>query len=131
MGSNHRLLDELRQLAAATRGLEVLLLYGSRATGQDHVGSDWDLGYLGEASLDVDDLRRRLVLLLQTDDADLVDLERASGLLRYQAARDGQLIHAASTAAYERFRLQAIDFWCELEPLLGKTYKDVLAGLGS
>jgi hypothetical protein len=67
--------------------------------------------------------------ILGTDRVDLVDLRRASGLLRYRAARDGQLLFEAKPGLDDAFRLEATRFWCEVAPLLQRGYDDVLAGL--
>ena len=52
----------------------------------------WDFGYIGERGLDVDGLLAQLIETLGTDRVDFVDLDRASGLLRYRAvASDGSV----------------------------------------
>jgi hypothetical protein len=60
---------------------------------------------------------------------DLVDLQRASGLLRYRAARDGLLVYEAEPRLGERFRLDAAQFWCDAAPVLRRGYEGVLAEL--
>ena len=39
-------LSALRQVAARQSGLQLLVLFGSRARGEATARSDWDLGYL-------------------------------------------------------------------------------------
>lgn len=116
-------------LARATAGLELLLLFGSRARGDHAAGSDWDFGYLGTPALDVTGLMTGLVRVLGSDRVDLVDLHRASGLLRYAAARDGLVIFETTPGLGDRFRLEAAQFWCDAAPVLTRGYEDVLAGL--
>lgn len=60
-------------------GLELLLLFGSRARGTGAVSADWDFGYTGNASMDVDALLAALVEGTGSDRVDLVDLTRAGG----------------------------------------------------
>ncbi|HEX9888483.1 MAG TPA: nucleotidyltransferase domain-containing protein [Nitriliruptorales bacterium] len=120
--------DSLRPVAAAAPGLKLLLLHGSRARGDEHPGSDWDLGYLADPTFDAPMLHGVLARLLGTDDVDLVDLARASALLRYRAARDGCVVHDAG-GAYETFWLEAVDFWCDAGPLIRAGYEDTLARL--
>ena len=74
-------------------------------------------------------LRVRLVDLLGTDRVDLADLDRASGLLRFRAARDGRVLFEVEPGVGDRFRLQAAQFWCDAEPVLRKGYDAVLAEL--
>jgi predicted nucleotidyltransferase len=78
--------------AEETTGLRLLLLFGSRARDESHHRSDWDFGYLATPDMDRETLQGRLAEVLRTDRIDMVDLERASGLLRYRAARDGRLV---------------------------------------
>lgn len=122
-------LDVLGRVARETPGLALLLLFGSRARAASHDGSDWDLGYLGAPHVDLDALRARLVEAAGTDRIDLVDLERAGGLLRYRAARDGQLVFEARSGLADEFRFDAVRFWCDAAPLLLRGYEDVLAEL--
>ena len=123
------LVDTLARTAQDTPGLELLLLFGSRARAESHSRSDWDLGYLAASDVDPAALRARFVEILGTDRIDLVDLQRASGLLRYRAARDGQLVFEARRDRGDRFRLEAVRFWCDAAPVLQRGYEDVLADL--
>ena len=122
-------LNALTQLARSTPGLEVLLLFGSRARGDAHAGSDWDLGYLAGADLDVPALLAAIVETAGSDRVDLVDLSRASGLLRYRAARDGQVLFEARPRLAEQFCLDAAQFWCDAAPVLRRGYEEALEGL--
>jgi predicted nucleotidyltransferase len=122
-------LDPLRQVASKTPALELLLLFGSRARGASHGGSDWDFGYLAGGGFDAAALLAAIVEHLHEDRVDLVDLSRASGLLRYRAARDGITVFEARPRLAEQFRLDAADFWCDAGTLLQRGYADVLARL--
>jgi predicted nucleotidyltransferase len=111
-------------------GLNLLVLFGSRARGDPQERSDWDFGFLGDERLDPDGLRVDLAAALGTDDVDLADLAHASGLLRYRAARDGIAVHDASGKGFERFWRDAVHFWCDAEPVLRKGYGAILEELG-
>ena len=115
--------------AARTPGLDLLLLFGSRARGDGDDGSDWDIGYMGDAAFDPDALLTRLVVALQTDRVDLVDLARAGGLLRFRAARDGRLLFEARSNVFAGFWLAAVSFWCEAAPLIERGYDALLSEL--
>jgi predicted nucleotidyltransferase len=123
------MLEQIRDLASRTPGLELLVLFGSRARGEAHGRSDWDFGYLGDSTLDVAALLAALVETVGSDRVDLVDLIRASGLLRYRAARDGVALFEGRPRVMEAFCLDAADFWCDAEPILRRGYDDVLADL--
>ena len=124
-----RVIDAMAQAARATPGLDLLMLFGSRARGDIHPGSDWDLGYLATNAPDVDAWLGTFVELAGSDRVDLVDLASASGLLRYRVARDGRLVYEARPGLGERFCLDAAQFWCDAAPVLQRGYAQVLAEL--
>ena len=122
-------LDAVASVARATVGLELLILFGSRARGDARPGADWDFGYLADGAADVPGLVAVLVEALGSDRVDLVDLRQASGLLRYRAACDGLLLHEAAAGLVDRYRLQAVQFWCDNAPAFERGYDEVLEAL--
>ncbi len=110
-------LDAVAATARATAGLDLLILFGSRARGNARPGADWDFGYLADAAADIPGLLAAQVEALEDDRIDLVDLDRASGLLRYRAARDELLVYEATPELFDRYRLQAAQFWCDNAPV--------------
>ena len=113
----------------ATAGLDLLVLHGSRARGDGAPTSDWDFGYLGET--DSAALTAAASHLLATDAVDVVDLARASALLRFRAARDGVVMIERSPDAFLRFRLEAVRFWCDAGTVIRAAQDDVLASLAA
>jgi predicted nucleotidyltransferase len=122
-------LDALGRVGRQTTGLQLLLLFGSRARSDSHRESDWDLGYLAAPQVDPAALHGRMVEVLGTNAIDLIDLARAGGLLRFRAARDGQLLFEARPGLADEFRFEAARFWCDAAPVLQRGYEDVLAEL--
>ncbi len=122
-------LQQVVDLARESPGLELLVLFGSRARGESHPGSDWDFGYLATVELDPDALLARLVLLLGTDRIDLVNLERTNGLLRFRVASEGQTLFESNDSSFERFAFEAISFWCDMGPIIRQGYEEILQGL--
>lgn len=120
---------KVTELARGFPGLDLLMLFGSRARGDDHSESDWDFAYLAGPGFDPDDLLARLVLLLDTDRIDLVDLRRANGLLCYRAAAEGRLLFASRPEVFDRFWSEAIFFWWDMEPVFKEGYETILQGL--
>lgn len=123
------IIEALGQAARSTPALQLLLLFGSRARGDARPAADWDFGYLAAPGLDVTALLVRLVEIVGSDRVDLADLGRATGLLRYRAARDGQLLFEARRGISDEFRLQAALFWCDAAPVLQRGYEELLAEL--
>ena len=122
-------LSQVARIAAAQPGLQLLLLHGSRARGNAHTHSDWDFAYLAGPGFDPDALIARLAEALHTDEVDLADLARTSGLLRYKAASDGIAVYQQTPELFEQFRLDAISAWCEMAPVLGPAYAEQLGRL--
>jgi predicted nucleotidyltransferase len=110
--------------------LRLLVLHGSRARGTFHVGSDWDFGYLADRGLDELGLRASLSLSLGTNDVDLVDLRRASAVLRYRVAAEGKSVLERKGDEFERFALDAIRFWLDVAPIVEKAHAELLERLG-
>ena len=122
--------DVARRAAVRHPGLELLVLHGSRGRGDAREDSDWDFGFVGSPSFDRLDLLSELTQALSTDRVDLADLERAGGLLRFRAARDGTPVYERDPGAFERYWLGAVRFWLDAEPTLDKAYDDLLDSLG-
>jgi predicted nucleotidyltransferase len=122
-------LEQVIDLARKSPGLHLLVLFGSRARGESHSGSDWDFGYLATRDFDPADFLARLVLLLGTDRLDLVNLERTNGLLRFRAAGEGQTLFESSDSVFERFAFEAISYWCDMGPIIRNGYEEILQGL--
>lgn len=123
-------LDRLQVVARRTDGLHLLLLHGSRARENAHERSDWDIGYLGDEALDRMQLLADIVDGLGTDDVDLVDLDRASALLRFRAAREGVLVYENPSGTHQDFVVTAALHWYEIEPIVRRTHDALLADLG-
>lgn len=121
--------DALQRIARAMSGLRMLLLFGSRARDDAHPLSDWDFGYLADEPFDHSGLLAAIVEAVGSDRVDLVDPRASAGCCAYRAARDGQMVFEARPHLGERFRLDAVQFWCDTEPVLRRAYEDVLAGL--
>jgi predicted nucleotidyltransferase len=121
---------ELSELARQTEGLRLLVLHGSRAAGTAHERSDWDFGYEAGPDCDIIGLSAALGRALGTDDVDLVDLQRASGLLRYRVARESILLFQHAPHSYEKFVVDALGFWFDAGNVITAAQETVLGRLG-
>ncbi len=121
---------ELRAAARAHAGLKLLVLHGSRARGDAHEASDWDLAYVAAPGVDLGLLYADLASVLATDHVDLVDLSSAGGLIRYRVARDGVVVFEAEAGTFAKFWFEAVSFWCDAAPVLRAGYQSILEGLG-
>ena len=121
--------ESIAEIARRHPALELLVRFGSRARGEELPGSDWDFGFRGKPGIDRDGLFVDLVTACGSDRVDLVDLDRAGGLLRYRACRDGTPLYEEAPGTFQHFWLEAVRFWCDVESVLRRGYDDVLRGL--
>jgi predicted nucleotidyltransferase len=125
--------DELaRRLSGlpSARTVTLAVLHGSRARGDARPESDWDVGVLTDGPADLAALTADGAAVVGTDAVDVVDLRRASALLRFRAARDGIALIERPPGAFEAFQLDAVEFWCDARPVIRAAQDDVLAELG-
>jgi len=85
-------------------GLRIVLLFGSVASGKEYQESDIDLGFLFDRPIDILDLTNRVIQLLRTDKVDVIDLSRASPLLKYSAIRQGRALFEQVPGLYNIFK---------------------------
>ncbi len=118
--------ERLRGIATG-HDLRLVVLYGSRARGDAHTGSDWDVGYLPGTDVDHLSLLRDITEGLGTDAVDLADLSRASGLLRFRAASESVVVWEATPEAFHDFAVAAALHWYDVEPTVRQAHDEFLA----
>lgn len=109
---------DLEQLLQEIPYLKMLILFGSRARDDTHSNSDWDFAVLYD-----EELRRQTVegfgwfrdigiigdcLNLDSDNIDVVEIERCSELMAHHIARDGKLIYEQESGLFEEFKKKNI-----------------------
>jgi hypothetical protein len=114
-------LNRLKDLLAATAGLDFAVLVGSRADNSARPGSDWDIALQWHTAApwmqivgDQETLRRRIAETLNVthDRIDLIDLPRANLAMRANAAENGRVLKGEDTLAWAHFLTRT---WRELE----------------
>ena len=89
----------------------LVVLFGSRAQGGARPGSDTDIGVLRREGLVEPErflaLAGRLTEVVGMSDVDLVDLRRASGLLRHQVGTHGRALFEDQPGRFNLFRVHA------------------------
>jgi predicted nucleotidyltransferase len=129
VGSDTAALRAISEVCRRHPGLHLAVVFGSRARGDFTTASDVDIAYLADKRLDRDSVLADLVRTLDIERVDLVDLDRAGGLVRFRVARDGIVVFEARPDAFTRFWFEAVDFWCDAGPVIRAGYDDVLAEL--
>ncbi len=105
------IVDRLRRVLDGRSGVRLAVLFGSTATKRRRSGSDVDVGVLLDTEADLPALG---VELERTTGArvDLVPLDSAPPLLRFEIARDGIVLAARDPREWPEFRARAmIDWW--------------------
>ncbi|HVT15447.1 MAG TPA: nucleotidyltransferase domain-containing protein [Thermoanaerobaculia bacterium] len=111
------LLDQMRDVLASVPAVRFATVFGSQARGQERAGSDIDIGLL----LDPDTPELRVKIEAELGRAakrqvDLVFLDSAPPLLRFEIARDGVLLVARDRNDWVDFRTRAMLDWWDWAP---------------
>lgn len=98
-------------------GLRIVLLFGSVVTGKVNKKSDIDLAFLFDKPVDILALTNRVIRLLHTDNVDVVDLRRASPLLKFSAVKSGILLYEREPGMYNEFYSLAFRMYADTRKL--------------
>ena len=118
----------------------LLILFGSRARGDNDPRSDWDIAFLRNPDHGTNTSFQWLpgADLLQTlsecgqipcDRIDLIDMSTCSEMLAHFVAQEGQLIYERKPGEFERFRQQALKDPTELKQFRQTQREKVLQAL--
>jgi predicted nucleotidyltransferase len=86
------------------KSLQLVLLFGSVASGKEYHESDIDLGFLFDKPIDILGLTNRVIRLLRTDRVDVIDLSRASPLLKHSVIRTGKALFEKTPGLFNIFQ---------------------------
>lgn len=104
-------MSEMLRRFCKGEGIELLLLFGSRAKEGASPKSDYDIGVLKHRGLlEADtylDFTYRLAQAIGQGNLDVVDLRLVSPLLKYEAARTGHPLYQSDPYAFTRFHVNA------------------------
>ena len=108
-------------------GIDAVYLFGSYATGDENKRSDVDIAVLmkddKEASMDLQsNLSSELMKLLNADRVDVVFLNNATTLIRYEIIRDGKLLYASRQFDEVEFKCKVIMGYLDMEHIRDVRY---------
>ncbi|HVR95716.1 MAG TPA: nucleotidyltransferase domain-containing protein [Thermoanaerobaculia bacterium] len=110
MRTHNPLVESLREALRGRKDVHLALLFGSRARGEAHPGSDVDVAVLGR-DLDLLEFAADLSRATKTE-ADVVSLEDPGYPLLNAILRDGLLLHEEKPGAAAAWRGRA---WLQAE----------------
>lgn len=103
--------ETVRTVLGKWPDVRLAVLFGSTARGTERRGSDLDIGVSVSETVDLMALRVALQRA-SCEEVDVIRLEAAPPLLRFQIARDGRVIVEREAHAWADFRARAmIDWW--------------------
>ncbi len=97
--------------------LVLALLFGSSAFDKTHRNSDIDLAFLFDTPVDILKLTNRVIRLLHTDNIDVVDLRRASPLLKFSAVKNGKVLYEKKPGIFNEFYSLAFRVYIDTKKL--------------
>jgi predicted nucleotidyltransferase len=115
--------------------LRLIVILGSYGTESFQMGeSDIDIAILAETSLtprDYLEIVNNTSRLFGYSKIDLIDLSRASGLLKYELATKGRLLFERQIGEFERYRLYCLRYYYDTNKFreLRKKYFDDQLGV--
>ncbi|PHX55368.1 nucleotidyltransferase domain-containing protein [Tychonema bourrellyi FEM_GT703] len=134
-------LTELQEIASQLPEqipyLKMLILFGSRARGDTHAKSDWDFAALYDEKLREEYCQDRgfswfevpgilgQVFGINSDEIDVVELNRCSPLVANFIARDGKLLYEKESGQFERFVKTHLMNDLELQELERELYQSI------
>ena len=101
----------------AHRDLRLILLFGSAASGRTHKKSDLDIAFLFDGPVDILDLTNTVAGLLRNDAVDVIDLRRASPLLKFSAVKNGMLLYEREPGMFNEFYSLAFRMYADTKKL--------------
>jgi len=105
--------DDIKQRIADLAqkyGLDLVVLFGSQATGRTHPKSDVDIGYLSDQALDYQKefaIQEDLFRLFRRTDVELVNLSRISPVMKKLVSDEGVVLYEREPGLFARFSMYA------------------------
>jgi len=109
-------------------GLDMIVLFGSQATGQTHAKSDVDFGYTSSQHLESETrfkIQNELSDFLHREDIEFVDLRRISPVMKKIVADEGVVLYERAQGMFVLFRMYAFKLYVETRPLRDLRYQSL------
>jgi uncharacterized protein len=103
--------------------LNLIVLFGSRATGKIHEKSDFDVAYLPKKNLGYDDennINSQFTNIFKYDRVDSVNIKKAPPLLLFGIFNECQVLFTKDNLIFPTYRTYAFKKYFEMKPFLEK-----------
>ncbi|MBI2120302.1 MAG: nucleotidyltransferase domain-containing protein [Parcubacteria group bacterium] len=105
---------------AEKHGLQMVVLFGSRARGEARVGSDTDIAiFAGEKKSirEVSEMQIEFSEMFHIKNVELVDLSGRAPLFLKQVSGDGKVLYEQKPGIFDEFQIYAFKRYVEAKPL--------------
>jgi predicted nucleotidyltransferase len=124
LGYNCRMIDnfdsrKIKQFAEK-HGLNLVVLFGSRARGEERKGSDTDIAVFAGKKKDVREISEMQIEFSETfhiKDIELVDISGKAPLFLKQVSDDGKVLYERKPGIFDEFQIYAFKRYVEAKPL--------------
>lgn len=117
---------ELLEKIAQKYSIELILLFGSRISGEIHKESDFDIAYLSKRNLDLMEEAKLicdLMPIFKSEKIDLVNLKKALPLLLFAITDHCQVLYEKNPLIFPTLRVYAFKKYIETKPLYEEKFK--------
>ncbi len=108
--------------------IDLLVLFGSQATGRTHPKSDIDIGYTASQRLDLETrfkIENDMYRILKREDIEFVDLQRISPVMKKIIADEGIMLYEKIAGTFELFCMYAFKLFVETKTLRELRYQSL------
>ncbi len=109
-------------------GINMLVLFGSQATGRTHPKSDIDIGYTASREIELAirfEIEIEISRMLGRKDVEFVDLQRISPVMKKIIADEGIVLYERVQGIFESFCMYAFKLYIETKPLRESRYQSL------
>jgi predicted nucleotidyltransferase len=106
--------------------LELILLFGSRASKKNYKESDFDIAYLSKRDLNLNEEAKLIIELspiFKSENIDLVNLKKAPPLLFYAITKESRGLFESKPFAFASLRAYAFKKYIETKLLYEEKFK--------
>jgi predicted nucleotidyltransferase len=106
-------------------------LFGSRAEGREHAGSDWDIGVVSDSSMPYErrfELEREARRLLDGAEVQIVPMHSAPIELRFRVVATGRLLYERSIEERVEWEANTMSRYYDALPQLHRWREEVIEG---